>query len=103
MIKWIKATMFLTAVLFPAMLFAGTAWADNVPSDRMLSVNLAILNLLPVPILDGGHLVFLAIEAVRGRALSLETRARASQVGLIFILALMVWALTSDFLRISGN
>lgn len=69
----------------------------------VLSVNLAILNLLPVPILDGGHLVFLAIEAVRGRALSLETRARASQVGLIFILALMVWALTSDFLRISGN
>ncbi len=69
----------------------------------ILSVNLAILNLLPIPILDGGHLVFLAIEALRGRALSAEARAKASQVGFIFILALMVWVLTSDFLRITGN
>ncbi len=36
MIKGIKATMFLTAVLFPAMLFAGTAWADNIPSNRTI-------------------------------------------------------------------
>ncbi len=36
MIKGIKATMFLTAVLFPAMLFAGTAWADNVPGNRTI-------------------------------------------------------------------
>ena len=69
----------------------------------ILSVNLAILNLLPIPILDGGHLVFLGIEAVRGRAVSIEARAKASQVGFIFILALMVWALTNDFLRITGN
>lgn len=68
-----------------------------------LSVNLAVLNLLPIPILDGGHLVFLAIEAVRGRALSLETRARLSQVGFILIMALMVWAITSDVLRATGN
>lgn len=69
----------------------------------ILSVNLAILNLLPIPILDGGHLIFLAIEAVRGRALSVEARAKASQVGFIFILALMAWALTSDLLRLTGN
>lgn len=69
----------------------------------LLSVNLAILNLLPIPILDGGHLVFLGIEAIRGRALSLEVRARLSQIGLIFIVALMVWALTADVLRITGN
>jgi regulator of sigma E protease len=68
-----------------------------------LSVNLAVLNLLPIPILDGGHLVFLAIEAVRGRALSLQTRARLSQVGFLLILALMVWAITSDVLRTVGN
>ncbi|NIN70894.1 MAG: RIP metalloprotease RseP [Gemmatimonadetes bacterium] len=68
-----------------------------------LSVNLAVLNLLPIPILDGGHLVFLAIEAVRGRALSLQTRARLSQVGFLLILAIMVWAITSDVLRAVGN
>jgi regulator of sigma E protease len=69
----------------------------------LLSLHLAVLNLLPIPILDGGHLVFLAIEAVRGRALSLEARARLSQVGLLLILALMVWAITSDLLRVTGN
>ncbi len=68
-----------------------------------LSVNLAVLNLLPIPILDGGHLVFLAVEAVRGRALSLQTRARLSQVGFLLILAIMVWAITSDVLRAVGN
>jgi len=69
----------------------------------LLSVHLAILNLLPIPILDGGHLVFLGIEAVRGRALSMEVRARLSQVGFILILALMVWALTADVLRLTGS
>jgi regulator of sigma E protease len=68
-----------------------------------LSVNLAVLNLLPIPILDGGHLVFLGIEAVRGRSLSLQARARASQVGFLLIMALMVWALASDVLRATGN
>jgi regulator of sigma E protease len=69
----------------------------------LLSVHLAVLNLLPIPILDGGHLLFLGIEAVRGRALSIEARTRLSQVGLLLILALMVWALTSDLLRVTGN
>lgn len=69
----------------------------------LLSVHLAVLNLLPIPILDGGHLVFLGIEAVRGRALSLEARARLSQIGFILIMVLMVWVLTSDVLRITGH
>ncbi len=69
----------------------------------ILSVHLAVLNLLPIPILDGGHLVFLAVEAVRGRALSIEARARMSQVGFILIMALMVWAFAADFLRLAGK
>ncbi len=69
----------------------------------VLSVHLAVLNLLPIPILDGGHLLFLAIEGIRGgRALSLRARARLSQFGFIFILALMVWVIASDVLRITG-
>lgn len=68
----------------------------------LFSVNLAILNLLPIPVLDGGHLVFLAIEAVRGRALSVEQRLRWSNVGFFIIMALMVWALGNDLLRVFG-
>lgn len=63
----------------------------------MFSVNLAVLNLLPIPILDGGHLLFLLVEAVRGKALSIETRMRLSQLGFVVILGLMVLALSNDF------
>lgn len=68
----------------------------------ILSVNLAILNLLPIPILDGGQLVFILIEAVRGRAVSVETRIRWAQVGVILVAALMVWAIGNDLLQIFG-
>ena len=66
------------------------------------SVNLAILNLLPIPVLDGGHLVFLGIEAVRGKALSVETRMRWSQVGVVVVLGIMLLALSNDILRLFG-
>jgi regulator of sigma E protease len=68
----------------------------------LFSINLAILNLLPIPILDGGQLVFLAVEGIRGRALSVEQRMRLSQVGLVLIVAIMVWALANDVLRLFG-
>jgi regulator of sigma E protease len=68
----------------------------------LFSINLAILNLLPIPILDGGQLVFLAVEGIRGRALSVEQRMRLSQLGLVLIVAIMVWALANDFLRLFG-
>ena len=64
------------------------------------SVNLAVLNLLPIPILDGGHLMFLAFEAVRGRPLSVEARIRLSQVGLVIVVALMLWANGNDVVRL---
>lgn len=68
----------------------------------LFSVNLAVLNLLPIPVLDGGHLLFLGIEAVRGRALSLEQRMRLSQVGFVIVIAIMVWAVANDVLRLFG-
>jgi regulator of sigma E protease len=69
----------------------------------LLSVNLAVLNLLPIPVLDGGHLVFLAIEGIRGRALSLQQRIRLTQVGMVLILGLMVLALGNDLMRLIGR
>ena len=69
----------------------------------LFSINLAILNLLPIPVLDGGHLVFLAIEAIRGgNPLSVEQRLRWSQVGFVVLMGIMVWALSNDFLRLFG-
>ncbi len=68
----------------------------------LFSVNLAVLNLLPIPVLDGGHLLFLGIEAVRGRPLSVEQRLRWSNVGFLIVMAIMLWALSNDFLRLFG-
>jgi regulator of sigma E protease len=68
----------------------------------MLSVNLAVLNLLPIPVLDGGHLVFLGIEAVRGKALSLQQRLKWSQLGFVILMGIMIWALSNDVLRLFG-
>lgn len=69
----------------------------------VLSINLAILNLLPIPVLDGGHLLFLTIEGVRGRAVSPETRIRWTQLGLLVVLALMVWAIGNDIVHVFGD
>lgn len=68
----------------------------------LFSVNLAILNLLPIPVLDGGQLVFLLIEGVRGKPMPLELRLRFSQFGLVILLGIMVLALTNDLLRVFG-
>jgi regulator of sigma E protease len=65
----------------------------------LISVNLAILNLLPVPMLDGGHLLFFGIEAVQGRPLSVRKREIAQQIGLALLLMLMVFALFNDLTR----
>ncbi len=68
----------------------------------IISVNLALLNLLPVPMLDGGHLFFFVIEAVRGRPLSLKKREAAQQLGFVLLMLLMVYALYNDLVRIDA-
>jgi regulator of sigma E protease len=65
----------------------------------LVSVNLAVLNLLPVPILDGGQFLFLLAEAIRRRPLSLRLRERLTLVGLILIVMLMVLAFKNDIAR----
>ena len=65
----------------------------------LISVNLAILNLLPVPVLDGGHLLFFSIEAIRGRPVGETVQGLANRVGIALLLTLMVWALINDLIR----
>lgn len=68
----------------------------------LISINLFILNLLPIPILDGGHLVFYTIEAIKGSPLSLNKIELAYKVGMILLFSLMVFALFNDFRRMLG-
>ncbi len=68
----------------------------------IISVNLFILNLLPVPVLDGGHLVFYIIEVVKGAPLSMKKMEYAQRVGMFLLLFLMVFALFNDFTRVLG-
>ncbi len=65
----------------------------------IISVNLGILNLLPIPILDGGHLVFFGIEAVRGKPLDERTQVILQNIGLLILIAIMVFAFYNDFRR----
>jgi regulator of sigma E protease len=66
----------------------------------MLSLELGIINLLPVPLLDGGHLLFFACEGLRGKPLQLRTREIALQVGLFLLVALMAFVIFNDISRI---
>lgn len=68
-----------------------------------LSINLAILNLLPIPILDGGQVVFLLAEAVRRKPLSIELRMRLSQIGFVVLLGIMIYATSNDVWRWLGH
>ncbi len=66
----------------------------------LISINLGILNLLPIPILDGGHLLFFAIEGIMGRPLSMRKREIAQQVGLFLLISLMIFAFYNDLIRV---
>ncbi len=67
-----------------------------------VSVALGLFNLFPIPVLDGGHLFFFAIEAVRGRPLSLRKREILQQVGMVLLISLMLFATKNDIFRIFG-
>jgi regulator of sigma E protease len=66
----------------------------------LISVNLAIINLLPIPVLDGGHLLFFSIEAIKGSPVSIKVREIAQQVGLFILILLMILVFYNDISRI---
>lgn len=66
-----------------------------------VSVSLGVLNLLPIPMLDGGHLMFYFIEAIRGKAVSKRTQEAAMRTGLMVLMSVMLLALFVDLTRIS--
>ena len=68
----------------------------------IISINLFILNLLPLPVLDGGHLLFYTIEVIRGKPVSMRVLEVAQTFGLVLLLSLMVFATYNDFARFLG-
>lgn len=66
----------------------------------MISINLGVMNLLPVPVLDGGHLLYYFIEAIRGKALSEKTQQVGFKVGLSLVMTLMIFTTLNDVLQL---
>lgn len=75
-------------------------WVNLFYFIGLLSVNLGILNLLPIPVLDGGHLVFFSVEAIRRRPLSVRTREILQQIGLVLLASLMFFVFYNDLARL---
>ncbi len=120
LIKSIENTTFVTTTTFKVFirLIQGKISADNLGGPikiaiiageqaregflnlinliAVLSINLAILNLLPIPVLDGGHIMFFLIEAVARRPVSIKIREKAQQVGMVLLLALMIFVFYND-------
>ena len=69
----------------------------------LISVSLAVLNLLPIPVLDGGHLMYYLIEIIRGAPLSEKTMALGQQIGMALLFTLMIFAVYNDIYRLVAS
>jgi regulator of sigma E protease len=79
---------------------AKTGFVNLLAFIASLSVMLSLVNVLPIPVLDGGHLLFLSIEKIKGRPLTIKQRAAMQQVGLAFLILLIIFVTYNDFLRL---
>lgn len=77
---------------------ASIGYAVFIQLMCLISVNLAVINLLPVPVLDGGHLMMFSVEAVTRRRMTVATRLKVTKVGLVFVGLLMIVAIGNDIL-----
>jgi len=68
----------------------------------IVSISLGVLNLLPIPILDGGHLLMYVIEGIKGKALSEDVQAKMQQFGMVILAMLMMLAFYNDIMRLIG-
>ncbi|MEN8200822.1 MAG: RIP metalloprotease RseP [Thermodesulfobacteriota bacterium] len=78
-------------------------WINFLFFMGLLSVNLGILNLLPIPVLDGGHLMFLSIEAIRRKPMTEKMQIVAQQIGIVFLFTAMIFVFYNDLARIFGS
>ncbi len=115
--KWIKLTCVVVVKLFqgavsirtvggPIMIgqltgeLAEESFSNLIPFMAVISINLGILNLFPIPILDGGVIIFLFIELILGRPVSIRKRELAQKIGLSLLIILMMIVFYNDILRL---
>jgi regulator of sigma E protease len=79
---------------------AGSSFAELIYFLGILSINLSVLNFLPIPPLDGGQMLFLIAEKVRGRPLPESALIAGTYLGLILVLSLMVFVTYQDVFRL---
>jgi regulator of sigma E protease len=79
---------------------AKAGWVTFLATCSLISINLAILNALPIPFLDGGHVLILLFEKVRGKDLSTQIKERILYAGFLFLVTLMGLALAMDLWRL---
>jgi len=79
---------------------AQRGWVTTVWFMAMLSINLGLINLFPIPVLDGGHLLFYGVEALRGRPLGERAQEWASMAGLSLVIALMLFVTWNDLIHL---
>ena len=79
---------------------ASQGFSNYIFLIAILSINLGVLNLLPVPVLDGGHLAFFTLEAVMRRPVSIRSREVAQQIGIFLLICLMLYAFKNDILNV---
>jgi regulator of sigma E protease len=75
-------------------------WKSFIAFLAMLSIFLGVFNLLPIPVLDGGHLLYYLIEVIKGRPVSEKAQMFGYQVGLFLVVGLSVVALYNDIMRL---
>lgn len=123
-IRAVSATyaMVELTILSVVKMFTGVVGADNLGGPIMIakmagdqvqagidhfvyfiaiiSVNLGIINLFPIPVLDGGHLLFLSIEAVKGSPVSIRVREKLVQFGAVVLMTLMIFVFYNDIVKL---
>jgi len=77
-------------------------WGFLIDWIAFFSINLGVINLLPIPVLDGGHIVMSTVEGIRRKKLAIKTRNVLNIVGAILVLGIFVVAISSDILRLTG-
>ena len=79
---------------------AERGWIALATFTALLSINLGLINLFPIPMLDGGHLVFYGLEAIKGKPLSEKVQEYAFRFGLVVLVSLMVFANLNDIVQL---
>jgi regulator of sigma E protease len=96
--KLIGGPLFIAQVVGEA---AKTGFVEVLLLAAILSVNLGVVNMMPIPVLDGGQALFLIIEKIKGSPLSLRARSIAQQVGFVFLILLIIFVTKNDIWRIN--